>query len=104
MLRLLVGGSTRPLLLGPDAAHQNSTAPHKPSPRDAYLYDFFDEAGRLGVPVHGATLHKYVYLLVGSARSQASIERLACKPSSANFQLIRSLLSDRLHGTPKNWF
>ena len=60
---MLVGGSTRPLLLGPDAAHQNSTAPHKPSPRDAYVHDFFDEAGRLGVPVHGATLHKYVYLL-----------------------------------------
>ena len=50
----------RPVLLGPDAAHQNSTKPHKPSPRDAYVREFFATAGKLDLPVYGATLHKYI--------------------------------------------
>ena len=52
--------SRRPLLLGPDAAHQNSTRPHKPSSRDAYVGDFLAAAAQNKLPIHGATLHKYI--------------------------------------------
>jgi hypothetical protein len=54
--------SKRPMLLGPDAAHQDAvdTIPPFPTPRDAYVYEFFKEAGRLGLPIVGATLHKYI--------------------------------------------
>jgi hypothetical protein len=55
-----VSNRVRPLLLGPDAAHQNSTKPHKPTPRDAYIRDFFAAAARKELPIHGATLHKYI--------------------------------------------
>jgi hypothetical protein len=57
---LWVDANRRPLLLGPDAAHQNSTEPHKPSPRDAYVHDFFEAAGKIGLKIAGATLHKYI--------------------------------------------
>ena len=51
--------AARPLLLGPDAAHQNSTRKHTPEPRDAYVRDFFAACAKLKVPIVGATLHKY---------------------------------------------
>ena len=50
------------MLLGPDASHQDTTdtKPPFPTPRDAYVYDYFVEAGKLGLPIVGATLHKYI--------------------------------------------
>ena len=51
--------ATRPLLLGPDAAHQQSPG-GKPEPRDAYVRDFFAACATLKVPIAGATLHKYI--------------------------------------------
>lgn len=61
-LELWQDASKRPLLLGPDAAHQDAveTAPPFPTPRDAYVYEFFKEAGKLRLPIAGATLHKYI--------------------------------------------
>lgn len=61
-LELWQDASKRPVLLGPDAAHQDAvqTAPPFPTPRDAYVYEFFKEAGRLQLPIKGATLHKYI--------------------------------------------
>jgi hypothetical protein len=81
--------SKRPLLLGPDAAHQQRLPNPHPTVRDRcvsddlhdecflaflltrttfssthcstrYVTDFFRAAAALGVPVHGATLHKYI--------------------------------------------
>ena len=52
----------RPVLLGPDAAHQDTKdrKPPFPTPRDAYVYDFFKAAGEMDLPIAGATLHKYI--------------------------------------------
>ena len=61
-LELWPDASKRPVLLGPDASHQDTTdtKPPFPTPRDAYVYDYFVEAGKLGLPIVGATLHKYI--------------------------------------------
>jgi hypothetical protein len=61
-LELWPDAARRPLLLGPDAAHQDTvdSKPPFPTPRDAYVYDFFERAGELGLPIIGATLHKYI--------------------------------------------
>ena len=52
----------RPVLLGPDAAHQDTkdSKPPFPTPRDAYVFDFFKAAGEMDLPIAGATLHKYI--------------------------------------------
>lgn len=61
-LELWPDPATRPVLLGPDAAHQDvaDVKPPFPTPRDAYVFDFFKTAGELNLPIAGATLHKYI--------------------------------------------
>eukprot|EP00729_Bicosta_minor_P004946 gene4946-5264_t len=62
-VKLWPEASKRPVLLGPDAAHQyipDKSLGAPPTPRDLYVHDFFEAVGKMGFPVHGATLHKYI--------------------------------------------
>ena len=61
-LELWPDAAKRPVLLGPDAAHQDTKdrKPPFPTPRDAYVYDFFKAAGEMDLPIADATLHKYI--------------------------------------------
>jgi hypothetical protein len=90
-LELWPDPSKRPLLLGPDAAHQDTadSKPPFPTPRDAYVYDFFKACGEMDLPIAGATLHKYIETTTGRDTNGSRLDE-----TTARFKLFQEQVNN----------
>lgn len=98
--------SRRPVLLGPDAAHQAHTStPPWSSRRDAYVFEFFEAAGKLNLPIAGATLHKYIEVTTDRDTNPAILDE-----TTQRFQLFKDTVDsgwaasgNKEQPAPRSW-